>query len=410
MRDEMNMAEIAKTVLGKIYGTSLGRVLMNKGPREGGFEDTRGALSLIYLTQPAPKDDGSLHATEKPEVGHQGRDPVTQSDLAVWNTLPEAQGKSDKLQAVEKPDIVSLPEQANSITDQMGFQEAFTNARIEVGPSGYFVWHGKVFNTMYDSEINSLTSEDQEKILGNIVAEYRKTENRFHEPPGGNEYGPVVMVHDIAPVATSLIDNLSLKDAFAVARAEIGPGGTFTWQGRSYSTYTVEEYSAMNEEEKHDFAASTGYTDPLDPHISEHDIHIQQLIDPDVDWLVSEYASHHGNTWDMEHVGELIRSDYIEHTDGSRMHVGLYDADGELEIKIDYNNDGIVDIRIIPTEHGDMEILGAEGEMATLSNDDLTQLVNTLHQEELPPLWDGSDIHHSSSNDFYADEDGLHHH
>lgn len=66
-------------------------------------------------------------------------------------------------------------------------------------------------------------------------------------------------------------DDMSFADAFAAARAEFGPGATFTWHGAVFSTYTADEWAAMNEtqHEQHvaqahpDYAASQVNSDIL---------------------------------------------------------------------------------------------------------------------------------------------------
>ena len=49
-------------------------------------------------------------------------------------------------------------------------------------------------------------------------------------------------------------DDLSFGEAFAQARAEVGPGGVFHWHGGIYNTYTAAEWNNMSVGEKHDFA------------------------------------------------------------------------------------------------------------------------------------------------------------
>ena len=49
-------------------------------------------------------------------------------------------------------------------------------------------------------------------------------------------------------------DDLSFGEAFAQARAEVGPGGVFHWHGGIYNTYSADEWNAMTVEQKHDFA------------------------------------------------------------------------------------------------------------------------------------------------------------
>ena len=36
-------------------------------------------------------------------------------------------------------------------------------------------------------------------------------------------------------------DDQSFSEAFNTARAELGPGGVFSWHGNLYNTYTAEE-------------------------------------------------------------------------------------------------------------------------------------------------------------------------
>lgn len=54
-------------------------------------------------------------------------------------------------------------------------------------------------------------------------------------------------------VATSVSDDMSFSEAFAAARAEVGPGGAFEWHGGIYGTYTAAEWANMTQEEKEDY-------------------------------------------------------------------------------------------------------------------------------------------------------------
>ncbi len=44
-----------------------------------------------------------------------------------------------------------------------------------------------------------------------------------------------------APVAETVKDEMSFNEAFAAARQELGPGGTFWWNGQLYGTYYENE-------------------------------------------------------------------------------------------------------------------------------------------------------------------------
>ena len=49
-------------------------------------------------------------------------------------------------------------------------------------------------------------------------------------------------------------DSMSFGEAFAAARAEVGPGGVFYWHGGVYGTYYADEWNAMTDEQKNAMA------------------------------------------------------------------------------------------------------------------------------------------------------------
>ena len=58
--------------------------------------------------------------------------------------------------------------------------------------------------------------------------------------------------------ADTQYDNMSFRDAFGAARAELGAGGVFRWHGNIYNTYTAEEWNAKTAKEQDDFAEQVG--------------------------------------------------------------------------------------------------------------------------------------------------------
>ena len=57
---------------------------------------------------------------------------------------------------------------------------------------------------------------------------------------GGGEGGSHLGEGDI-PVANSVNDSMSFREAFEAAREEVGPGGAFSWHGNVYSTYRSDD-------------------------------------------------------------------------------------------------------------------------------------------------------------------------
>lgn len=57
------------------------------------------------------------------------------------------------------------------------------------------------------------------------------------------------------PLEVAHVDqSMSFADAFAHARAEVGPGGLFQWHGGVFNTYTETEWDSMSATAKSDFA------------------------------------------------------------------------------------------------------------------------------------------------------------
>lgn len=73
-----------------------------------------------------------------------------------------------------------------------------------------------------------------------------------------SEISPIV--DDQVSVATAVDDDMSFSQAFAAARAEVGPGGVFEWHGNLYGTYTAEEWDNMSAEERDDYNEHFAWT------------------------------------------------------------------------------------------------------------------------------------------------------
>ena len=72
-------------------------------------------------------------------------------------------------------------------------------------------------------------------------------------------------------------DSQSFKEAFDAARAELGPGGVFSWRGNLFNTYTEDEWNNMSDEEKEQIAQN------LNPEVSPSDIDTAQIEDEEAD-------------------------------------------------------------------------------------------------------------------------------
>ena len=120
-------------------------------------------------------------------------------------------------------------------------------------------------------------------------------------------------------------DNASFSQAFADARAQVGPGGVFEWHGRVYATYYKEEWDNMTAEQKQEYQTSINYKDVISDESTAHN-----------------NATHHESNAHHTSYGEQETTAKPE-TENESQNVSPEDVDVQvLEVgQIDLNEDGI---------------------------------------------------------------------
>ena len=103
---------------------------------------------------------------------------------------------------------------------------------------------------------------------------------------------------DTVSVASNISDGMSFGDAFAAARAELGPGGMFTWHGNSYSTYTADEWDGMSADERAEYG---------------------RLVAPHVQFDNGNYGAGHQTVHHVHHYAEQASVD-VNHDDPTGTH------------------------------------------------------------------------------------------
>lgn len=160
------------------------------------------------------------------------------------------------------------------------------------------------------------------------------------------------------------------SEAFAQARAEVGPGGVFHWNGGVYNTYTKEEWDSMSAAEKNDFVAHAR------PEYSVEQIDTNHLTaeTPQIHVQVDELHVHVDPAADDVHiVGQQdVPADdpgYTTEEFEFEGHQGVYvhptDSDGHDIAIVDLNdNEEIDDGEIVDLETG--EIYNTDGTVMTV--------------------------------------------
>ena len=163
---------------------------------------------------------------------------------------------------------------------------------------------------------------------------------------------PAVVESNELPLQEASVEGCkSFRDAFEAARAELGAGGVFRWHGNIYSTYTAEEWNAMSQAQKNDFAQQ------VRPEIPAHRVITPTDDQPDV-------VVHQNDTKDVSEANENITDDGDVHI------VGYANVQGHLAVGLDMTGDGDADVAIIDVDDNrqlsnpDL-IVDKDGNMAT---------------------------------------------
>ena len=168
---------------------------------------------------------------------------------------------------------------------------------------------------------------------------------------------------------------ISFSEAFAQARAEVGPGGVFHWHGGIYNTYTAEEWNAMSHEEKAEFAHQ------VNPEIRPDEVPTPSDEHPDI-------ADHSEDI--HENVNEDVR--VVENNEQSNQDsdvhiVGYAQVQGHLAVGLDMDGDGQADVAIIDVDDNQ-----------EISNPDLV-VDKEGHHATVGDIINGPDPHLESAND-----------
>ena len=187
--------------------------------------------------------------------------------------------------------------------------------------------------------------------------------------------------------AMSANDDLSFADAFNAARAELGPGGVFTWHGNIYNTYTADEWQAMTENEQNDFA------EEVNPEVSPADIDVAEIEDAttsEEDVLIVENSQTqqvsddniHATTWNdivqEDNDVRVIGYGDIEMSDGKTVTMQELDVNGQRVAIVDVDKDGDPDFAMTDLnqnrEMDEGEVIDLHtGEAVSFTNDDLAE-------------------------------------
>lgn len=223
-------------------------------------------------------------------------------------------------------------------------------------------------------------------------------------------------------VATSVNDSMSFSEAFAAARAEVGPGGVFEWHGQLYGTYYADEWNNMTDEQKAEYSDHFNWShiDHSSSHVAHHSSTATQQTatttssdDDDIDIVSVNHNENNGHAQNQTQTQTQTHQEThqetnegnndvkiigVSHNDELDMNVADLTVDGHYACLLDVDNDQVFDSLFVDeNDNGDVD----PGEVADVSYMNLT--VNALggFSDNSGNLMANNDEPDYSNNDIY---------
>ncbi len=143
---------------------------------------------------------------------------------------------------------------------------------------------------------------------------------------------------DPAQISDAVSDDMSFNEAFAAARADVGPGGVFQWHGKLYGTYYKEEWDNLSSDDVNNYWAS----------VEAADVNTDQEIAPD---NTNDYV--HSVMADLDNDG-YKETAFIDSNNDNEFDTVTSDTnrDGNIDTVVaDTDYDGKVDVVVADTNH-----------------------------------------------------------
>lgn len=156
----------------------------------------------------------------------------------------------------------------------------------------------------------------------------------------------------------------NFNDAYAQARAQVGAGGVFEYNGKIYSTYTAEEWNEMTADERtayqgrvfentsvqtvsHTTSSESSHsaTDVADQHSSavyEEVPNADNTIPANAEMIAAE---------PVDNEIRVLGVEAVQNQDGQIMNVALVECEGDQALLVDVDNNGSIDVLLHDDNH-----------------------------------------------------------
>lgn len=225
--------------------------------------------------------------------------------------------------------------------NNQGKTEKKDNSKWGVGVGSY------VAGAVSASAVNAVAGDrpaaepvvEETPAPADTVASSNNQEPTPIDPAQSPAAAEVILATDEGVRVAQVDDSASFAQAFADARAQVGPGGVFEWRGKVYGTYYKEEWDNMSTAERAEYQSRIDYDD-----VRQHDSHAQASI-------------HHTTQPAVTNDDEIrvLGVETVQGPNGQPMTIAGLESDNEQALLVDIDNDGQFDV-LLHDDNGDGQL------------------------------------------------------
>ena len=256
---------------------------------------------------------------------------------------------------------VKTPEKKSSTSEKVAYAAGGFAAGVASGVAG-----SAMASTPNKEEVNEEVVATSETVVEEEPVKVEEQSIPVAETPQpAPSPEEVLLATDEGVRIAQVNDEASFSQAFADARAQVGPGGAFEWRGHVYSTYYEEEWNNMSAEEranyqsKIDYETVAGESTPSKPVASTSTEEVSE-VKPEVEAASIETTNTESamaaNTEMVDEQSQqggikVLGVEAVVDPQGNPMTVAAIEIDNDQALLVDVDNNGIMDVIMVDENH-----------------------------------------------------------
>lgn len=202
---------------------------------------------------------------------------------------------------------------------------------------------------------NPVLDDENEKTEDAVTTENQENSTDAVETPAEEQ---IILANDEG-VRYAHVDADNFNDAFAQARAQVGAGGVFEYNGRLYGTFTSDEWNGMSDQQRADYQSRVNEVAPAHHSTTSYQPatthHASTAVDTGANQTQVEHVAHNAEMISAEPVEGEIRVlgvQAVQTPEGQVMNVAVLENGTDQALLVDVDNSGTMDV-LLHDDNGD---------------------------------------------------------